>query len=248
MRMIGLSNSASGCEPPPVRIKIKDHPNEAVVTPVRSTRVRRMRGDEGGTPRQRGWGDRRWGSDPPIPTAGRLGGDHKMALHGGDPGRRGRRRPGRGGLVDRVHVTVQLRGMVGHPHADVARVDLSLALEGVLDHFLDLLRARRRLDRDGVCHADHSADLANHPLDFAPLVVVTDLAVERDPAVLHPACTLPSRTCTFHSRTCAIALAMSESSRGASASLTCRSLATALTPSTRSGARAAASLSAYGGT
>jgi len=52
-----------------------------------------------------------------------------MALHGGDPGRRGRRRPGRGGLVDGVHVAVQLRGMVGHPHTDVARVDLSLALE-----------------------------------------------------------------------------------------------------------------------
>ena len=29
-------------------IKIKGHPNGAVVTPVGSTRVRRMRGDEGG--------------------------------------------------------------------------------------------------------------------------------------------------------------------------------------------------------
>jgi hypothetical protein len=43
------------------------------------------------------------------------------------------------------------------------------------------------------------------------------------------ACTFPSGTCTLFSSTCAIARAMSESSRGPSASLTFNSLATALT-------------------
>jgi hypothetical protein len=45
----------------------------------------------------------------------------------------------------------------------------------------------------------------------------------------------------FHSRTCAIARAVSESSCGAPDNLTFRSSATALTPYTRSAARAAAS-------
>ena len=69
MRTVGLSRSASGCEPPPAPfgIKVKDHPNGAVVTPVRSTRVRRMRGSEDGAGRQRGCGGLAWGSDPPVP-------------------------------------------------------------------------------------------------------------------------------------------------------------------------------------
>src|ERR1700722_4336766 len=46
--------------------------------------------------------------------------------------------------------------------------------------------------------------------------------------------TFPSGTCTFHSRTCAMARAMSVSSRAAPDSLTFSSLATALTPYTRS--------------
>ena len=69
-RMIGPSHS--GIRPraatSPSGVKIKEHPNGGVVTPVRSTRVRRMRGDEDGTGRQRGRGGSAWGSDPPIPA------------------------------------------------------------------------------------------------------------------------------------------------------------------------------------
>ena len=87
-----------------------------------------------------------------------------MALHPGDSAGRGGRSSRRVRLLQRVHVTVELGGVVGHLDPDVPRVDLR------------------------------------------------------------------SGTCTLFSSTCAMALAMSESSRGTSASLTFNSLATALTP------------------
>jgi hypothetical protein len=90
-------------------------------------------------------------------------------------------------------------------------------------------RAGRWVDDDAVCHADHSAHLADDPLDLVALEAPFHLAVERDPAAFHPGVTFPSGTCTLFSSTCAIALAMSESSRGTAASLTLNSLATALT-------------------
>ena len=81
---------------------------------------------------------------------------------------------------------VQFRGVVRYLDADVTRVDLRFALEGLLDHLLDLRRARGRPDRDRIGHTDDAADLADHPLDFAALVIVLDLAIQRDPAVFHP--------------------------------------------------------------
>ena len=106
-----------------------------------------------------------------------------MALYRRDSGRRGCSRPGRARLVQRVNVPVELRRMVGYLDPDVAGIDLRFALEGVLDHGLDLLRAHRRLDRDEVRHVHHSPDVADHPLDFVPLVLVLDFAFERDPPV-----------------------------------------------------------------
>jgi hypothetical protein len=47
-------------------------------------------------------------------------------------------------------VSVELGGVIGHLDPDVARVHLGLALEGFLDLGLDLRRADRRLDDDGV--------------------------------------------------------------------------------------------------
>ena len=78
----------------------------------------------------------------------RLRRDQQMALHRGHPGRRRGRRPGRGRLVQRVHVPVELGGVIRYLDPDVPGIDLRLALEGILDHGLDLLRAHRRLDRD----------------------------------------------------------------------------------------------------
>src|ERR1700760_1227156 len=109
-----------------------------------------------------------------------------MALHRGDPGRRGCSRLGRARLVQRVHVPIELRRVVGYLDLDVAGIDLRLALEGVLDNGLDLLRAHRGLDRDEVRHAYDSPDVADHPLDFAPLVLVLDFAFERDPPGRYP--------------------------------------------------------------
>src|SRR6267142_3999885 len=109
----------------------------------------------------------------PAPSAYpvRLRGDRQVALHGGDPGCRGGRRPGRSRLAQRVHVAVELRGVVGSLHPDVPGIDLRLAPEGVLDHRLDPLRAHRWPDRDGVRHSHHAPDLADRPLDLVPLVL-----------------------------------------------------------------------------
>ena len=40
-------------------------------------------------------------------------------------------------------------------------------------------------------HAYDSSDVADHPLDLVPLVLVLDLAFQRDPAVRHPGLHLP---------------------------------------------------------
>src|ERR1700689_437299 len=114
-----------------------------------------------------------------------------MAVHPGDS----RRRRGRGcrrvGLLQRMHVTVELGRVVGYLNLDVARVDLRLALEGFLDQGLDALRAGRWLDDDVICHADHSAHLTDHPLDLVALEAPFHLAVEHDPATFHPGVHLP---------------------------------------------------------
>jgi hypothetical protein len=117
----------------------------------------------------------------------------QVAVHGGDPRSRGRggRRGAR--LPHRVHVPVELGGVVGHLDLDVPRVHLGLAPERLLDGRLDGLRAGRRPDGDEVPHPGHPADVVDHPLDLALLVVVVHLAVERDPAVLHPGVHLPLR-------------------------------------------------------
>jgi hypothetical protein len=52
-----------------------------------------------------------------------------VALHGGDPGGRGRCRTGRSCLVQRGHVAVELGGVVGYLHPDVPGIDLCLALK-----------------------------------------------------------------------------------------------------------------------
>jgi hypothetical protein len=89
-------------------------------------------------------------------------------------------------LLNGVHVSPQPRGVVGHIDLDVARIDLRPPLEGFLDLRLNALRAHRRRNFDVVQHAGHPADLADHPLNFAALVVVLDLTVQRDQAVFHP--------------------------------------------------------------
>src|SRR6202012_112308 len=94
--------------------------------------------------------------------------------------------PGRGRLVQRVHVPVELGGVIRYLDLDVPGIDLRLALEGILDHGLDLLRAYRRLDRDKVRHAYDSSDVTDPSLALVPLVLVLDLAFQRDPAVRHP--------------------------------------------------------------
>src|SRR5689334_15576922 len=65
-----------------------------------------------------------------VPAAG-LRRDQEMALYRGDPGRRGCSRPGRARLVQRVHVPVELRRVVGYLDPDVTGIDLRFALEGV---------------------------------------------------------------------------------------------------------------------
>src|SRR5690242_13406898 len=77
----------------------------------------------------------------------RLRRDEQMACHRRHPWRRRGRRPGRGRLVQRMHVPVELGGVVGY--------------------------------------------VADHALDLVPLILVLDLAVQRDPAVLHPGVDLP---------------------------------------------------------
>src|SRR5579871_3131651 len=117
--------------------------------------------------------------------------DDQMALHLGDSGRRRCRGSRRVRLLQRMHVTVELGGVVRYLNPDVARVDLRLALEGFLNHGLDALRAGRWVDDDVICHADHSAHLADHPLDLVALEAPFHLAVERDPAAFHPGVHLP---------------------------------------------------------
>ena len=85
--------------------------------------------------------------------------------------------------MHRVHVPVELGGVIRYLDPDVPGVDLRLAPERVLDHGLDLLRAHRRRDRDEVRHAHHSLNVADHPLDLVPLVLVLDVALEGDPSV-----------------------------------------------------------------
>src|SRR5260370_1251150 len=131
---------------------------------------------------------RRGGGAPPRASEAppRLGRDQEVALHGRDP-RRGRRGRLRGaGFLQGVHVSVESRGVVGHFHPDMARVDLRLALEGVLDGCLDALRAGRRADGDEVRHSDHPPEMADHPLDLAALESVLHFPLEGDPAGLHP--------------------------------------------------------------
>src|SRR5260221_10484186 len=115
-----------------------------------------------------------------------LGGDHEVTLHGGDPRCGCRGRPRGVGFLQGMDVSVEFRGVVGHFHPDMARVHLGLAPEGVLDRFLDPLRLYRRGHGDGVRHADHAPDLADHPLDFAALEGELNFALEGDPAALHP--------------------------------------------------------------
>jgi WhiB family redox-sensing transcriptional regulator len=109
----------------------------------------------------------------------RLRRDQQMALHRGHPRRRRGCGPSCGRLLQRVHVPVELGGVIRYLDPDVPGVYLRLALERVLDHGLDLPRAHRRLYRDEVRHAHDSSDVADHPLDLVPLVLVLDLAFQR---------------------------------------------------------------------
>jgi hypothetical protein len=54
--------------------------------------------------------------------------DQEVALYRGDPGRRGCSRPGRARLVQRVHVPVELRRVVGYLDPDVAGIDLRFVM------------------------------------------------------------------------------------------------------------------------
>ena len=167
-----------------------------------------------------------------------------MALYRGDPGRRGCSRPGRARLVQRVHVPVELRRVVGYLDPDVAGIDLASRLKA------SSITAWTFSGLTGGLTVMRSVTPAT-PLTLRTIRSTSCrwYSYSTSPSsVTHPSDTrawiFPSGTCTFHSRMCAIARARSESSHGAPDSLTFRSLATALTPYTRSAARAAASRSA----
>lgn len=89
-------------------------------------------------------------------------------------------------LVQRVDMPVELGGVIGDLDPDVAGVHLGLALEGLLDLGLDLIRADSWLDEDVVRDSHHPAHVPDHPLDLMPLVVPLDLAFEHHPAGLDP--------------------------------------------------------------
>src|SRR5258708_25370561 len=89
-----------------------------------------------------------------------------------------------------MDVAVELGGVIGHLDADVARVHLGLALEGLLDLGLDPVRAHRRRYVDVVRDSHDAPHVPDHPLDLMSLVVPVDLAVERHPAGLHHAAPL----------------------------------------------------------
>jgi WhiB family redox-sensing transcriptional regulator len=58
----------------------------------------------------------------------RLRRDRQLALHHGHPGRRRGGRPGRGRLVQRMHVPVELGGVIRHLDPDMPGVDLRFAV------------------------------------------------------------------------------------------------------------------------
>jgi hypothetical protein len=109
-----------------------------------------------------------------------------MTLYAGYAWCQRSRSGGGNGLVKRAHVPLKPGGVVGHLDPDMARVYLCLALEGLCDLGLDLVDADRRHSGDVVRNAKDASHRADHPLNFVPLIVPLDPALEPDPAAFHP--------------------------------------------------------------
>jgi hypothetical protein len=125
-----------------------------------------------------------------------------------------------------LDVSVQGRGVVVHLDPDLPGIHFRLAPECFLDLGLNRAGASRWRGSDVVGDADRAADVADHALDLAALILVVRLT--------QPRCTLawilPAGTWVFGARMCAKSCAMSASSLDSPDSCTVISSATAVTP------------------